>query len=344
MVAQVMRNQFRPVPFVVTGGLLGAASLVGGLIFALALDLGLAGIFVGILCAETLVLVLRTYLTRSAYAWSFDRGLLRDLLRFGVPLVPVTVSFWIFTAADRVVVGKVAGLEQLGYYSVAVTVTLVFVVITSAVSQAWLPRALHLFEHDRDAASEAIGLSLTYYVFGLGMLATTAAAVAPEVTALLAGPEYAPAAEAIPLLCLGAVAFGSASITSSGMTMMHRNGILAWVSLAAAGVNIIAALVLVPPFGIVGAAAASLVGYLMLTSCYLWFSQRLWRMSIEVRRLVVLILLLALVGIVTSTSSDQPLGVRVAIPFGFLVLSLLLGGLRPAERAAVGRLMPRRHR
>jgi O-antigen/teichoic acid export membrane protein len=335
MVAQVMRNQFRPVPFVATGVLLGAVSLGGGLVFAVALDLGIAGIFVGVLCAETLVLGVRTFLTRDAYAGPIDRDVLRRLLRFGVPLVPVTVSFWVFTAADRVVVGKVAGLEELGYYSVAVTVTLVFVVLISAVSQAWLPRATQLFEHDPERASAAIGASLSYYVFGLGVLASVAAAFSPEVTALLAGPEYAPAAEAIPLLCIGSVAYGSVTITASGMTMMHRTGRLATLSILAAVVNVAAAIALVPPFGIVGAAGATVVGYLVLTLSYLWFSQRLWAIRLEHRRLAVVVVLLAMVSAVTTLRGDDSLLVRATVPIAFVGLSLLFAGIRPEERSAV---------
>jgi O-antigen/teichoic acid export membrane protein len=335
MVAQIMRNQFRPIPFVLTGVMLGCLSLGGGLFFAVGLDLGVTGVLIGILTAETLVLVVRTFLTLDMFSGTFDRALLRKLLRFGIPLVPVTVSFWVFSAADRVVVGKVAGLEELGFYSVAVTVTLVFVVLTSAVSQAWLPRAMQLFEQDRDRAAVAIGDSLTYYVFGLGVLASVIAALSPEVIAVLSGPEYAPAAAAIPLLCMGSVAYGSQTITATGMTMMHRTGRLAVISLVAAAVNVVAAVTLVPPFGIAGAAAATVIGYLLLTLGYLHASQRLWPIRVDKRRLPVIVLLLAGVGTITTTRLHDPLAVRLLVPVCFVVLCVLLCGVRPAELAAI---------
>jgi O-antigen/teichoic acid export membrane protein len=261
------------------------------------------------------------------------------VLRFGVPLVPVSLSFWVFTAADRIVVAKLAGLTELGYYSVAVTVTTVFIVLTSAVSQAWVPRAMELYETDRDRAAVAIGASLTYYVFGLGVLASIAASLAKEVTAVLSGADYAPAAAAIPLLCLGSVAYGSQTITASGMTMRHRTGRLAVISIGAAVVNIVAAIALVPPFGIKGAAAATVIGYLVLTSAYLWASQRLWPIRVERRRIAVVVGLLVAVAGWTTARYNDPLAVRALVPVLFVLLCLVGAGVHPHERAALKRLL-----
>jgi O-antigen/teichoic acid export membrane protein len=330
-----MRNQFRPVAFVFTGVLLGCLGLVLGVAFAVWAGMGIPGIFIGLLAAETTVLVLRTVQTRDVLGGSVDLPLLRGLLRYGVPLVPVSLSFWVFTAADRIIVAKMAGLTELGYYSVAVTVTTAFALLSGAVSQAWLPRSMQLFETDRDRAATAVGGALSYYVFGLGLLATTIAAFADEVTAVLSGPDYAPAAEAIPLLCLGAVAFGSQTITASGLTMMHRTGRLAAISIVAAVVNVVVTIALVPRFGIVGAAGGSAVTYVFLAASYLWASQRVWRIHLEARRLLVLIGLLAGVAAFTTSNVHAPMYVRALIPVGFVALTISLGGLRPHERAAL---------
>jgi O-antigen/teichoic acid export membrane protein len=338
LLTQIMRNQFRPVPFVVTGVALGCLSLGCGLVFAIWLDMGIAGILLGLLTAETVVLLVRTALTRNMLRGPVDTSLLRPLLRYGVPLVPVTLSYWVFTSADRLIVGKLSGLTDLGYYSVAVTVTMVFVLLSQAVSQAWLPRAIQLFEEDRDRAAVAVGASLTYYIFGLGLLATVISSLSPEVTAVLAGPDYAPAAAAIPLLSLGAVASGSQTIVASGMTLMHKTGRLAAISMLAAVVNVTATLALVPLFGIVGAAAASMAGYVFLSAAYLWASQRLWAIDIEVRRLLVVIGLLIAVVVITTQQRDAPLVVRAGLPLAYVVLSLALAGLHDNERAALRRL------
>jgi O-antigen/teichoic acid export membrane protein len=119
------------------------------------------------------------------------------------------------------------------------------------------------------------------------------------------------------------------------MTMMHRTGRLATLSVLAAVVNVAAALALVPPFGIVGAAGATLIGYLVLTMFYLWASQRLWAIHVEHRRLTVVAVLLGLVGVVTTLRVDDPVQLRAVVPVAFIAFSLLLAGVRPEEKSAI---------
>jgi hypothetical protein len=94
----------------------------------------------------------------------------------------------------------------------------------------------------------------------------------------------------------------------------------------------------VPPLGILGAAAALLVGYGVLTLAYLWVSQRLWAIRVETRRVVVVVLVLAGVTVVTTTGMDAPLGLRLLVPIGYVVLCTAGAGVRPAEREALAGL------
>jgi len=66
-----------------------------------------------------------------------------------------------------------------------------------------------------------------------------------------------------PLLVLlpGVVALSVGNVTAGYVTGIGRPGIISVIGLAAFAANVVANLILIPPFGIVGAAAASLVSY-----------------------------------------------------------------------------------
>jgi O-antigen/teichoic acid export membrane protein len=338
MLAQILRNEFRPVPYAVTSFGVGAVALPTGLLLVFGLDLGIAGILVGILVGEAVILLVRAFLTRSLLVGAFDRQLLRRLLRFGLPLVPVTISFWVFTASDRVVLAKLGSFAELGYYSVAMSLVSILALLSAAVGQAWVPRLVRLYEQDKDRASRVVGASITYFVMALGFVALAMSVLAPELIALLSSPEYAPASKVVPLLALGAVAYGSSMLTSSGLTLTYRTAHLSTLSVGAAAVNVVLAVLMVPWLGMVGAALASLLGYVVLTSTYLVASQRAWSVVLERRRLLGAIGVLLVTTTAAAELRTESLGLRLLLLPSMVVLTVLAAGVNERDRRVLGEL------
>ncbi|MDQ1708731.1 MAG: hypothetical protein QOG49_116, partial [Frankiaceae bacterium] len=301
MLAQILRNEFRPVAYATTSFATGVLGLGAGLYAVQGLHKGVAGILTAFLLAEIIILGVRIMLTRSTLAGSFEPHLLRRLLRFALPLVPVTISFWIFTASDRIVLARLDPAKgDLGLYGLALSIASIFALLSGAVGQAWIPRTTMLYERERERAARVIGASLTYYLFALGLIAVLISAFAPEIITVISGPKFADAAAPLPLLAVGSVAFGTGVLTSSGMSLTHNTRPLAVASAITALVNIGFAIALVPPFGMIGAALAGVLGYVVLTTTYLWISQRLWPIELEKRRLLVICGALAAAVALTS--------------------------------------------
>lgn len=281
LVNQLLRNQYRPWPSAWTSIGLGSITFALGAAAAALLDLGVPGILLAVIVAEALVLLMRLLLTRQVFSVGGDRSLLRAMLAFAVPLVPVSLSFWVLTTANRVVLGAVSGLDELAIFGVATTVAAGFVVVTGAVSQAWVPRAYGLYETDRVGASEAIGRFLTVYVLLLGGLAVVLGALAPEIVGLLAAPSFADAAGLIPVVSLGAVAFGAQLVTSAGLTLTRRTRTLATLSVVSAVVGVLLSLLLIPLAGAWGASIAGALGFILLAVVYFIASQRSWKITVD---------------------------------------------------------------
>jgi O-antigen/teichoic acid export membrane protein len=333
MLAQILRNEFRPVAYATTSFATGVLGLGAGLFAVSRLHKGVAGILTAFLLAEIVILAVRINLTWHSLAGSFDRNLLRRLLNFALPLVPVTVSFWIFTASDRIVLARLDPLKgDLGLYGLALSIASIFALLSGAVGQAWIPRTTMLYERDRERAASVIGASLTYYLFALGFVAVLISALAPEIIALVAAPKYAGAAGPLPLLALGSVAYGTGVLTSSGMSLTHNTRSLAVASAVTAVVNIGFAIALVPPLGMIGAALAGVLGYGVLTTSYLWISQRLWPIELEKRRLLVICASLAVTVALTSDVVHLPLAVRALMPLAFVGVVLGLAGITDMDR------------
>jgi O-antigen/teichoic acid export membrane protein len=343
MLAQILRNEFRPVAYATTSFAIGVVGLGAGLYAVKGLRRGVTGVLAAFLFAEVLVLLVRAVLTRQSLIGSFDRSLLRRVLRFALPLVPVTISFWVFTASDRIVLARLdPAKSDLGLYGMALSIASIFALLSGGVGQAWIPRTTMLYERDKDRAARVIGASLTYYLFALGLVAVLISAFAPEVIPFVAGADFKNAAGPLPLLCLGSVAYGTSVLTSSGMSLTHNTRPLAVASALTAIVNVGFAIALVPPLGMIGAALAGVLGYVVLTTAYMAISQRLWPIELERRRLLVICLCLVVAVALTSDLVRLPLAARALLPVLFVAAVAAAAGRTEMDRRIIDSVLRRR--
>jgi O-antigen/teichoic acid export membrane protein len=297
----VMRNEFRPKPFMAINVALTVATVGLSLIFAVGLNWGITGLAAGQLAALGLVLPLRTWYARHLLRMTFSAQLLKRLLWFGLPLVPGTIAWWIFGLSDRIVLGHFSNLQEVGLYSVANSLTSVLGLLVGSLGLAWLPHAVRMYEERRSEAPAFYGRMLTYILVGFGVLAVTVTAFAHEMLSLLTTHKYLGAARAVGPLALGFVAYATIQVTGSGMSLLKRTGYLAAFAWCAAILNLVLNLALVPTFGMVASAWATFASYAFLTVGYFVISQRLWPISVERRRA-------SLAFVVTGTFT-------IAVPF-----------------------------
>jgi len=316
MCGQILRNQFRPAAFTLLN--VGAMALTVGLsvIGVVVLRLGVTGLFAGALGAELLLLPVRLWITRDMFGASFTPAILRRLLAYGVPLVPMSIAYWIFLTSDRIVLARLSNLEQVGLYSVAVTLVAVPSIAIAAVGQAWSPHAIAAYEADIEDAGRLVARMSTTILAGFGLLSVAITAFAPEVLAILSTPRYATAAAAVAPLALAMVAQASTNFTALGMSLTKRTAYLAVLAWMAAGVNAGLNVLLDGSYGMLGAAWATTASYVALTIGYHLVSQRLWQVPYERRQAA-----LAIIATVAFTL------LAPALPASGLVLTIILKAL-----------------
>lgn len=346
MCAQVLRNEFRPAAYTVLN-VTGTVLLVGfALTAVLGLGLGLIGVLVGTLIAELVMLPVRLWTARSMFRPRFSLPLLRQLLAFGIPLVPTTVAYGVFLTSDRLLLGKLSTLEQLGLYSVANSLVGLAAIAISAFGQAWSPHAVRLYEEERESSSAVYGRVMTYLLAGFGLLAIGVTVFGPEILALLTSSEYQGAAIAIAPLAIAMVAMASTQITAVGITLAKRTHYLTIHAWLAAILNVSLNLVLDAPFGMLGAAWATAFAYVGLTLLYLATSQRLCPVTYEIRRSALLIGLILVftfaVRFLPSGFQIEVLAAKVLYCVAFIVATLALRAIDGREtgefRALIARI------
>lgn len=200
------------------------------------------------------------------YGWR-PRNLrpLLPLAWLALPLGLVQMLISLNTNVPRFFIQAVAGEHELGIYSAIAYVTVAGSTFVVAVGQAVSPRLARLYAHGDRAGFVRFLQQLTALFALYGALAVALAVVVGKpLLTLLYTPEYASAAPLLVILTLGFGIGAIVSVFGFGITAARR--FRAQVPLVALAVLIatIASAILIPRFGVMGAAWA------LLTSLIAW--------------------------------------------------------------------------
>jgi O-antigen/teichoic acid export membrane protein len=290
------------------------------------------GNFLGTLTVYVVLLGYRRY----QLGLQFDRGLLRQMNRFGLPLVPAALALWAINFIDRLFIGQLKGQAEVGIYSMAVRVASVIVFLMTAFQLAWPAFAYSI--RDDDEAKRTYAYVLTYLLFVTCWLSLALGALAPWIVDVLGTPKFARAAEAVPLLAFATAAYSGYSVLAIGIGRARQTQFNWIVAGAAALVNIVLNVILIPPYGMMGAAVATLVAYLALFVGMWLNSRRVYPVAYQWRRVVTIA---AAAGALTAIAwaVDAPLPLAIVLVLAYPLVLAALGFYLPAERARMRRLL-----
>src|ERR671923_53167 len=91
-----------------------------------------------------------------------DRGLLRRMLRWGLPTMPAELSLYSLNFIDRVLIVRLVGLGDAGLYSLSVKFAQAVNVLVKGFQLAWPPLAYSIT--DDDEARRAYAVIVTWFV------------------------------------------------------------------------------------------------------------------------------------------------------------------------------------
>jgi O-antigen/teichoic acid export membrane protein len=293
----------------------------------------LIGNFVGTLCVYAVLLGYR----HEQLGLQFDRGLFRGMQRFGLPLVPSALALWAINFIDRVFIGGYKGQAEVGVYSAAIKIASVITFAMFAFRTAW-PAFAYSIEDDHDA-KRTYSFVLTYLLAFASWIALGLGALAPWLVEAMTDPRYQRAEKGVALLAFAGAVYAGYTVLAIGSGRARRTQLNWIVTGAGAAVNVGLIVWLVPRYGMVGAAFATLAAYLVLFIGMTWYAQHVYPVSYQWRRVATA--LGAGAGLtVAARAGHLGLAPSVLIVLAYPLVLALLGFYLPAERARLRRLVP----
>ena len=289
-----MRYMAKTFVAITTGQLIIAVFLT--ILFVVYLRMGFVGICYSTLIHQSITgIALTVGILRRVYERP-STALLRRLVLFGLPLVPLRLASDVGTTANRFCLrylaspDPVVGLSLVGLFSLAnklAVITNRFVNVPF--NNLWVPRCRELLYIDEQEARHVMARICTYSTFVAAFVALLIAAGAENVIHIMAAASYGGAHIAVPLLALAFVVLGMDNHFMIGMTYKNKTSWGLIIGVVTLGVILLTSFVLVPHLGLVGAAIAHLTAYTSRSWILYMVSQRAFRIPFEVRRIVTML-------------------------------------------------------
>ena len=307
---------------------------------------GLFRILLFVLIVRIVLFGLLFYLVNRKVPFVIPRfSKIKEYLAFGLPTVPGNVSAWVVSSSGRYFIGYFLGATSVGIYTVGYGLGSLPIMVVSILGFV-LPATLsHLYDNGKlDDVKKTLQYSLKYYLLVAIPFLFGTIVLAHNIIAVLATRDIADKGYFItPLIALSSVFFGFHAITSQILVLVRKTKIIAGLWICAALANFGLNMLVVPYWGILGAAITTIIAYGIAMTLAMYFSFREFTYNIDwsfITKSIGASLVMALV--LRSVNPSNLLSIVFSIVLGVMVYGIILvvlQGFRKSEYVFVKKIV-----
>lgn len=286
---QVLRLEGRALTFSILSFARSVSTLILKFTLVIWAGWGLTGFMIADLIVTLGLLPWLWPWTRPLLGRVFSAEELLRCLRFGLPRLPHGLAQQALDAGNKYLLNRHVPLSGLGVYQISGTIGQSLKFFLSAFETGWAP---FYYETARQPDARVIfGKVTTYGIAILVLLVAGLTAITPDlVRAITFGAPWTPeayrdAAFVVPLVGLGIAFQGVYLLTSIGLNLTNQTQYYPLSTFSAAAVGLGCGVVLMPRYGVIGAATAFLLSYLTLALTAAWFAYQWYPVRYEAGRI-----------------------------------------------------------
>lgn len=275
--------------FALDGILATLTTLIFNLLFLVVFKLGIIGYILATICSDVLSFATLTIIAGLNNYFDFRylrKTLIKEMMKYSVPLIPSYVLWWITAASDRFFVIAMVSQAENGIYSASSKIPTLLLLVSTLFYQAWQMSAIE--NKDDSSLSKFFSQVINAYTSLLFIAAAGLILIVKPLTIILVQEDFRSAYHYTPLLII-AMVFQCLCVFVSSVYNVRKKSVNSMLtSLVAAVVNIILNFILIPKYGAYGAAIATAISYFSCfavrifdTRCYIPYRFNFVKMAIN---------------------------------------------------------------
>lgn len=193
------------------------------------------------------------------------------VLRFSLPLLPGSISYFLVSMSDRILIDKYLDLTALGIYGLASTLAMLLNIVSNGAYKAFEPHFFKTYGSSGFVAMfakvrNAYAYVLLFGAFGLAMFAR-------EFFEVMSSDAYHDAYFYVPMMVIGLFASGLSLMYATIVTARGKTKISAAIMVGGGCLSVGLNILLLPRFGIIGSSLVSSLTFSLMLMATVYFSQ-----------------------------------------------------------------------
>lgn len=237
---------------------IGASLLIAGFGLESVMIVAVIGRFAGVMLNA---LFLRSENIQARFG--FDRETVRKLLRLCPAFLLIGIFATLYWRIDILMLSRMRPIEDVGLYGAAYRLFNFALLIPASLSLALYPQMTRLMQHDQDQLIRLGKIALRYLIALTLPIAVALTFIGKDALLLLFGADFQAAASTVTVLAWALIPYGVVRYNAYLLFAADRQSIDLIINVMMSLLNVVMNLILIPRYGHLGAAAATLCSILI---------------------------------------------------------------------------------
>jgi len=290
-------------------------AVLGTVYFVVFKEKGVEGLVLGGVIAQCCSFMLTLALAFRMIPRGFHLKYLSELLEVGYPFIFGLFGYFLLQSSSRYLLHWFVDLNAVGLFCIGIYFSRPIEMAVSSFITAW-PPFFTSYLHRQEEAKILFGKIFTYYLIGMSVLIVPLFMLAKGITYFMLHPSFYDSWAIIGFLGLAQSLWGAYIISAAPFLFFKKSLRQVSIELVAGAVCIGMNLLLIPFFGKIGAALATLTGFMAALCLSITFSRHLLSIQYEKKRIAKI--LIGFVAVTACSFAPLELSLNSMILMGVL--------------------------
>jgi O-antigen/teichoic acid export membrane protein len=297
---------------------------------------GIEGIILAQIISSSIALLIFSTLIIKNFVFKINFKLVKEMLWFGLPTLPASVSAIILQVADRQIMEIIAP-KYLAVYGVNYRLGIPMMIFVSVFEYAWKPFYLHHYKDEE--AKELFSQVFTYFTV-ISMLLILFWSLFVDVIVKFPFPggtlinhKYWIGLDIVPIVLWGYYFNGVFTNFNAGFLIQKKTKYLPIAVGVSAIFNVVLNILIIPQYTYVGAAWATFLAYLLEAVLIYWYSRKIYYIKYDWKKIFTILIITSCIILLNVYIKDYftswllLLAIKFLLMLVFIILLFIFGFL-----------------